>query len=275
MKNNELKTYDFIEGANFDGLMPKAANKIGLIGGSSVSVKHHGFDAKGVDALEVADINGIWENDVTNEEPEVNVEPDFTQNEVILTSDYAPATPVIINGNETNVNLNGNKVIAPIFAESNGEVVEGDSDSYGFWIKDGSLTIEGDGEVIAQDANYSMAVWANGGNVTIKGGIFRNGGDSCDLIYASAGGNVIIEGGEFFPAGPASGTAPGTKNPYTALNVKDKDYKSGVSTIVVKGGKFHNFNPADNVSEGEHTNFVAEGYKSVEVEPDVWEVMPE
>ena len=35
-----------------------------------------------------------------------------------------------------------------------------------------------------------------------------------------------------------------------------------------------NLIPADNVSEGEHTNFVAEGYKSVQ-NGDWWEVVAE
>ena len=269
MKNNELKTYDINEGTAFDGLMPKIANKIGVCGASEVNVPCHGYKAKGMDSLEVIDIEAVW-----GATPVVN-EPDFTQPNVVLGANYAPKTPIVIDGNETVVYLNGKKITAPVFAESNGEVVEGDSDSYGFWVKNGSLTIEGEGEVVAQEAEYSMAVWANGGDVTIKGGVFRNGGDSCDLIYASAGGNVIIEGGEFFPAGPASGVAPGTKNPYSALNVKDADYKAGKSNIIVKGGIFHGFNPADNVSETEHTNFVAEGYKSIEIETNVWKVIAE
>ena len=57
----------------------------------------------------------------------------------------------------------------------------------------------------------------------------------------------------------------------------ENDGKDG-SKIVVYGGKFHNFNPADNKSEtaawrdANPNQFVAEGYISVEVEPNVWEV---
>lgn len=173
------------------------------------------------------------------------------------------------------VKLDGGSIVGKVFAESNGEMVEGTSDSYAVWVKDGgNLTIEGDGEIVAQDATYSMAIWANGGDVTIKGGTFRNGGDGTDLIYASAGGSVYIYGGEFIGAGN-TGSEPGTANKFSLLNVKDKDYKSGVSEIVVYGGKFHGFNPADNLSEGPGTNFVAEGYKSVEVEEGIWEVVKE
>lgn len=54
--NHELLDYGFIEGVEFEGLMPPAAEKIGVIGASDVVVKMHGADAKGFDALEVVDI---------------------------------------------------------------------------------------------------------------------------------------------------------------------------------------------------------------------------
>lgn len=265
-----FKEYNFKEDKDFNGLMPKITEKIGGIGQSNISTHLYCNCIKGDESLETIDINHIWESN----ENDIVTEPDFNNDYVELYNDYQPEETIIIgNGKNITVNLNNNKITAPIFSES-----EESTDSYGFWVKENAnLIIEGDGIVESQDATYSMAVWANGGNVTIKGGKFYNHGDSCDLIYASAGGNVIIEGGEFFPAGPASGDVPGTKNAYTALNVKDKDYKEGISNIIVKGGKFYNFNPANNVSETTTppTNFVAEGYKSVEIESNVWEVIPE
>lgn len=283
MKNHFMMEYGFNEGKDFVGIMPEAAKNMGTIGASDVVVKMHGIEAKGSDALEVIDIQSAFNEKSEDSEGEEEGEegehliPDFSQSEVILTNGYEPKTPIIISGVNTTVDLNGNSILAPVFSESNGEVIEGNTDSYGFWVKDGSLTIEGEGEIIAQDAKYSMAVWANGGDVIIKSGIFRNGGDSCDLIYASNGSTITIKGGKFIPSGPASGNEPGTKNLYTALNVKDIDYKNGKSKIIVEGGKFYNFNPGNNLSEGEGTNFVAPGYKSVETEPgsNIWEVIPE
>lgn len=172
----------------------------------------------------------------------------------------------------TTIKLTGGSITGKVFAESGGEMIEGTSDSYAIWVKEGGeITIEGKGEIVAKDATYSMAVWANGGKVTIKDGVYRNGGDGTDLIYASAGGSVYIYGGEFIGAGN-TGSEPGTANKFSLLNIKDKDYKSGSSEIVVYGGKFHGFNPADNLSEGPGTNFVAKGYESIEIEPNVWEV---
>lgn len=188
-----------------------------------------------------------------------------------LTNDMSPKTPIVFNATKVNIALNDKTIKAPIFAESNGQVVDGDTDSYALWVKDNAeLVIEGNGSVISQAAKYSMAVWAQGGTVTIKGGKFVNNGEGSDLIYASAGGKVYIYGGEFHPCKIQEGVS-GTKQEYCALNVKDSD--RATSEIVVYGGKFYNFNPADNKSEGEATNFVAEGYESVEVEPNVWEVL--
>jgi hypothetical protein len=130
--------------------------------------------------------------------------------------------------------------------------------------------IDGEGEVESQEASYSMAVWADGGKVTINNGTFINHGDGCDLIYASNGATVEIYGGEF-KATENSKEVPGTKNKFSALNIKDKDRKN--SKILVYGGKFYGFDPSNNVSEGEGTNFVAEGYKSVETSEGIWEVM--
>lgn len=176
----------------------------------------------------------------------------------------------IENGIKSEVNLNGKTITAGVFSENKGAVEEGTTDSYTFWVKDGGeLVIDGEGEVVAQEAKYSMAVWAQGGTVVINSGKFSNGGDGCDLIYASAGGKVHIYGGEFH-ATPRLGGESGTKNAYSALNIKDGDREN--SEIVVYGGTFYGFNPANNVSEGPNTNFVADGYKSVEISEGVWEV---
>lgn len=170
-------------------------------------------------------------------------------------------TPLIIEG-DVEVNLGGNDIVGGVFTESGGNILEGSSDSYAFMAIEGSnLTISGEGNVIAQDATYSMAVWANGGTVTINGGTFKNGGDSCDLIYASNGGRVYIYGGEFI-ATDKKGVEPGTNNTNSALNIRDS--QRDICQILVYGGKFYKFDPGNNLSEGPGTSFLAPGYKSVQ-----------
>jgi hypothetical protein len=172
----------------------------------------------------------------------------------VLPMSFTLTAPIIIEKDVT-IDLNGYSLTAGVWDE------DGDPNSYVFWVKSGTLTLNGEGAVIASDATYSMAVWANGGNVVINDGIYTNGGDSCDLIYVSKKGTITINGGDFRAAGPASGKEPGTKNSYSAINIKDKD--RATCTVAVKGGRFLGFDPANNLSEGEGTNFVAEGFESV------------
>lgn len=173
---------------------------------------------------------------------------------VTLDSDLKLSAPITIEKDVT-IDLNGYTLTNTPWDE------DGESNAYMFWVKSGKLTLTGNGNVIVPDAVYSMAVWANGGDVEINGGTYKNGGDSCDLVYVSKAGKVEINGGEFVAAGPASGNAPGTKNPYSALNIKDAN--KSTCSITVKGGKFFKFNPADNLSENPKMNFVADGYESV------------
>lgn len=59
MKNHDMMNYGFVEATEFEGLMPAAAEKLGTVGASDVIVKRHGVEAKGIDALEVVDVEGV------------------------------------------------------------------------------------------------------------------------------------------------------------------------------------------------------------------------
>ena len=183
--------------------------------------------------------------------------------DTVTLTDHVALTNSLVIDKDVTIDLNGKNLTGGLFTESEGAMTAGQTDSYVFWVKDGkSLTIEGEGTIVSQAAKYSMAVWAQGGNVVINGGNFYNNGEGSDLIYASAGGKVTINGGKFVACEKQAGV-DGTKEERSALNVKDADYKAGTSNIVVNGGTFFHFNPANNTSEGPNTNFVADGYKSV------------
>ena len=279
--NNELLKYEFQESTEFKGLLPGVIDILGGIGMSTVIVKMHGYEAKGMDALETINTCEIL-NETSNdnvEDAEIVENLDFTQEEVVLGGSYSPEEPIKVS-NKTTLKMGVNSSITgPVFvsaSDADGNVVE--TDSYGIHVeKGGDLTIDGDGVIEAQKATYSMAVWAQGGKVTIKGGIFKNDGDGCDLIYASAGGKVEIYGGEFHPT-KRIGLEDGTKNDYTALNLKNNGADG--CEIIVYGGTFYNFDPAHNKSESDawiaaHPNgFVAEGYKSVKRDgKNIWDVV--
>ena len=232
------------------------------------------FVAEGYISVETSE--GVWEVVPANEPIEVAtaaaLEDVLAQGgEATLAANInLENTAIVITEGEATINLNGKTITGGLFAESSGAITEGDSDSYAFWVKEGAkLTINGEGEVKTDACKYSMAVWAQGGEVVINGGYYENAGEGSDLIYASAGGKVTINDGEFNPCKKQAGV-DGTADMYTALNLKDN---TG-SQIIVNGGKFHNFDPANNASEGEGTNFVAEGYISVETSENVWEVVP-
>ena len=265
--NNELLRYGHREGTSFKGIMPGIIDILGGIGYSDTIIKRHGFEAKGPNAMEVVD---EWA--ILNEKNIVE-NLDFTKEEVILDGAYAPEETIEISNKTTLKMKKGSTIKGPVFGsafDTEGNVTE--TDSYGLHVvKGGEIIIEGDGEIEAQEATYSMAVWAQGGKVVISGGTFKNAGDGCDLIYASASGNVEIYGGEFF-ATENKGGEPGTKNKFSALNVKDRDRAN--SSIVVYGGTFYGFDPSNNLSEGPNTNFVAEGYQSVKRDgEDIWDVV--
>lgn len=186
--------------------------------------------------------------------------------EITLQKDAMILYPIMIE-KETIINLNGYNII-------NNSVFIDESDntrnSYVFWVKKGGkLTIKGEGSVKSAGCEYSMTIWAQGGEVTIEGGSYYNDGEGSDLIYASMGGKVSIIGGNFHPCKKLEGV-PGTLDEYSALNIKDADRKT--SSITVKGGTFYNFNPADNFSEGPNTNFVANGYISNQIDDNIWTV---
>ncbi len=176
---------------------------------------------------------------------------------VKLTADIALAEPLQITNNAI-VDLNGNDITADLFLYPGNTVKE---DSYAFWVKNGGdLTITGEGEISTAACKYSIAVWAQGGKVTINGGTFKNAGEGSDLIYASANGHVVINGGEFVACQKQTGV-DGTLEAYSVLNLKGDNTGSSITCY---GGRYFKFDPANNKSENPAVSFVAEGYQSVQ-----------
>lgn len=227
---------------------------------TNASIIEHGIDV----LTPTVDLKILTQNDLINA---------MKNNSFVkLTNDIELDDTIIWEDGDVTLDLNGYTLKGGLFKESGGEILEGNTDSYVFWIKSGNLTIQGQGKVLTQSAKYAIAVWANGGNVYIKNGEYINDGEGSDLVYASAGGNVYISGGIFKP-NPKQEGVEGTLDNYTALNIKDKD--RNISNIEVSGGIFYNFDPSSNLSEGLNTNFVVDGYKAVEVSENVFRVIKE
>lgn len=134
-----------------------------------------------------------------------------------------------------------------------------------------ALFIDGSSNVKLENVNVKgvYPIWVNGNDslLTIKGGEYKSTVSQAIYVYGQS--KIIIEDGTF--------EAPMWGNKNYCINIKDSAYnktKPATDYVEIKGGRFINFNPAQN-AENPMTSFVADGYKSVEVEPGVWEVVPE
>lgn len=182
---------------------------------------------------------------------------------VTLGADIVLTQPLTLNNKEANVTIDlGTYSLTNATACDYDEC--GSTECYVFEVQAGTLNITGTtGSVKAiGGSDYDMAIFANGsGKVNISGGKFTNLGqenDGSDLIYVRDEATVAISGGEF-AAGNKSSDVGGQ---YVALNLRDADRST--ASIKVTGGRYYKFDPANNVSEGENTNFVSDGYSSVE-----------
>ena len=162
--------------------------------------------------------------------------------EITMLTDVDLATAVVITKDVT-LNLNGKTLT--VTEDTVGDGV--------FHVTEGTLTINGEGTINSVGKNdYSMAIWADGGEVIINSGTFTNEGagedDHYDLIYVKDGGSVEINGGTFK-----------CHTPKWTLNKHD----TTESTIVVKGGSFKGYDPSASATENPVASFVAEGYVAV------------
>ena len=132
-------------------------------------------------------------------------------------------------------------------------------------VRGGSLTIKGAGTLQAKENDCFAVDVMDGGKVVIEDGTYVG---NVHAVYVFEG-SVEIKGGKYSIQQPSE-----LPSPYGyVLNCYDANCKNGTAKIMVSGGEFEKFNPADCVAEGAHTNFLAEGYMSVEAEEGVWTVV--
>lgn len=135
-----------------------------------------------------------------------------------------------------------------------------------FSVKGGSLTIKGAGILQAKENDCYAVDVQDGGQVTIEDGTYVG---NIHAVYVYEG-TAEIKGGHY----SVQQTYPDAEKAYGfVLNCYDANRKNGTAKIMVSGGEFVKFNPADCAAEGAHTNFLADGYMSVEAEEGVWTVV--
>ena len=232
---------DLIKSTDFDTEIPVQRNHLTTIIGNVLTT--------------ATEINVTIDDNFANKDNQYYVFEAFVNGgEVTLTEDYVIGRPLFVEADAV-LNLNGHSIRN---AEGNAEtdviIVR----------KGGKLTINGEGTIEAVSGNDGFTIISEG-ELVINGGTYKSGVDADGaanaVIYARGEGKVFVNGGYF----------PNDNNSTFVLNKKDAD--RATTTIEVRGGRFVGFDPMNNAAENAGTNFVAEGYKSVEVETNVWEVV--
>ena len=200
--------------------------------------------------------------DIVNVKNEASLKALFaTGGEATLAADLDLGETVsVAAGKEVTLDLNGKTI-------SNTTDIWNTATNY--WsllsVRGGSLTIKGAGTLQAKENDCFAVDVMDGGKVVIEDGTYVG---NVHAVYVFEG-SVEIKGGKYSIQQPSE-----LPSPYGyVLNCYDANCKNGTAKIMVSGGEFEKFNPADCAAEGAHTNFLADGYMSVEAEEGVWTVV--
>lgn len=184
-----------------------------------------------------------------------------TGGEAILTEDLVlDKTVAVETGKEVVLDLNGKTI------SNTTDIWNTAANDWSLLsVRGGSLTIKGAGTLQAKENDCFAVDVMDGGKVVIEDGIYVG---NVHAVYVFEG-SVEIKGGKYSIQQPSE-----LPSPYGyVLNCYDANCKNGTAKIMVSGGEFVKFNPADCAAEGAHTNFLADGYMSVEAEEGVWTVV--
>lgn len=184
-----------------------------------------------------------------------------TGGEAILTEDLVlDKTVAVETGKEVVLDLNGKTI------SNTTDIWNTAANDWSLLsVRGGSLTIKGAGTLQAKENDCFAVDVMDGGKVVIEDGTYVG---NVHAVYVFEG-SVEINGGKYSIQQPSE-----LPSPYGyVLNCYDANCKNGTAKIMASGGEFEKFNPADCAAEGAHTNFLADGYMSVEAEEGVWTVV--
>ena len=230
-----------IKSTNFDTEIPVQRNNLTTIIGNVLTT--------------ATEVNVTIDDNFENADRQYYVFEAFVNGgEVTLTEDYVIGRPLFVEADAV-LNLNGHSITnAAVNAETDVIIVR----------EGATLTINGEGTIEAVSGNDGYAIIVEG-TVIINGGTFKAGvdanGEPNAVVYARGNGKVYVNGGLF----------PNENNSTFVLNKRDADRANTV--IEVRGGRYYKFDPSNNLAENPQENFVAEGYLSLEVEEDWYEVI--
>lgn len=177
----------------------------------------------------------------------------------------------VSEGKNLTLDLNGHNITntVDIWFESDNEDVP---NKVALFVVSGNLTIKGQGSVKAKENDCYTFNVKDGGHLVIEDGEYVG---NISVIQVQDG-LAEVKGGKFSLA--QKWPTVGEYGCEYMINMIDPSYKDGTANAIVTGGEFVGFNPANNAAEGANTNFVADGYKSVETTyngKQAWEVVKE
>ena len=206
--------------------------------------------------------------DIVNVKDEASLRALFaTGGEAKLTEDVDITVSKSISlgeGKEVTLDLNGHKISNSVDLWKDSEP----SQVCVVSVDGGTLTIKGKGGVAAKANDCYTFNVRKGGKLVIEDGEYVG---NVSVIQVQEG-LAEVSGGKFSLIQTWPGVGPDGCD--YMINMIDAAYKAGIAKAVVTGGEFVKFNPGDCAAEGAHTNFLADGYKSVK-KGDSYVVMPE
>ena len=192
----------------------------------------------------------------------IKVDDDVAVAPVVEDPTVSTLVPQMTLTKDTTLDLSGNKISVQHDATTN----FGEASPVLMAVMDGTLTIEGNGEINCEAGDQQVyGINVNGGNVIVNDGKFYG---AITAIQVQKG-SLVINGGFFDMAPTCKAQVP--QYAKYIINCIDANYKNGSAKIIVKGGTFVNFDPSAN-PEGEGTTYVADGYSVISEQhgADTW-----
>ena len=192
----------------------------------------------------------------------IKVDDDVAVAPVVEDPNENTLVPQMTLTKDTTLDLSGNKISVQHDATTN----FGEASPVLMAVMDGTLTIEGNGEINCEAGDQQVyGINVNGGNVVVNDGKFYG---AITAIQVQKG-SLVINGGFFDMAPTCKAQVP--QYAKYIINCIDANYKNGSATIIVTGGTFVNFDPSAN-PEGAGTTYVADGYSVISEQhgADTW-----
>ena len=190
---------------------------------------------------------------------------------------YSPSI-IVVGGEKGDTPAENQPSSVNAIIDLNGHSVTNNAEAHLFFLGDNAKVTfmdSGDGAGIIGNTEWPV-IWVMGTDTlaTIESGKYTTANDE-GLMWSTHAGDLVINGGDFSTtAEDASLLVVRNSRVFNNPNY----FLSGQATVTVAGGAFHGFNPEkmydDSTTPYTEFNAVVTGYKAVELEENVWQVVP-